>query len=309
MNIPALLDCLGISCDIHGDEATALCPAHDDHRPSWSINVTTGLHHCFGCGYGGNYRRLVQTVRRVPSYEAESWARAALGSPAASDSGPQARIADNSWKYTEAALAFFTQPPARELAKRRISAGAAQALGVLWDPEKDAWILPIRDPRTGKLWGWQEKNERCVRNRPRAVAKSRALYGLGAAEHGGRIVVVESPLDTARLYTAGVRGGVATYGVSVSDPQLSAVFDIAGSVVWALDRDAAGLRETDRLCARHPRRGILVFNYGDAEGKDPGELTDEQVTWGADNAMPALRWRMRDWYARNAPARQTANAS
>jgi len=42
-----------------GAEAHARCPAHQDAKPSWSINVTTGQHHCFSCGWGGGPAALV----------------------------------------------------------------------------------------------------------------------------------------------------------------------------------------------------------------------------------------------------------
>jgi putative DNA primase/helicase len=34
--------------------ATALCPFHDDHNPSLSINLETGYFHCFACGQKGS---------------------------------------------------------------------------------------------------------------------------------------------------------------------------------------------------------------------------------------------------------------
>jgi hypothetical protein len=38
-----------------GDQATGLCPFHDDHTPSFSVNVRTGLWICFACGRDGNW--------------------------------------------------------------------------------------------------------------------------------------------------------------------------------------------------------------------------------------------------------------
>ncbi len=37
-----------------GGNFTAQCPSsnHDDHHPSWGIKVRTGIHNCFGCGWG-----------------------------------------------------------------------------------------------------------------------------------------------------------------------------------------------------------------------------------------------------------------
>jgi hypothetical protein len=38
----------------YGDEVEALCPFHDDHHPSFYININTGLWNCRACGKAGN---------------------------------------------------------------------------------------------------------------------------------------------------------------------------------------------------------------------------------------------------------------
>jgi len=38
-----------------GEQATGLCPFHDDHNPSFSLNVRSGLWVCFACGRDGNW--------------------------------------------------------------------------------------------------------------------------------------------------------------------------------------------------------------------------------------------------------------
>ena len=45
-----------------GNQGTARCPFHDDHRPSLSIDAKRGLFFCHGCGAKGN---LVQFRRRI----------------------------------------------------------------------------------------------------------------------------------------------------------------------------------------------------------------------------------------------------
>ncbi len=42
------------------DQALALCPFHEDTRASLSLNVKTGLWHCFGCGAGGDVFAFMQ---------------------------------------------------------------------------------------------------------------------------------------------------------------------------------------------------------------------------------------------------------
>lgn len=291
-SVAGSLDLLGIDYTIRGDEAIALCPNHNDSHPSWSVNLDSGLHHCFSCGYSGNLRGLVARTTGKGWGDAGIWLKR---NRAVQPSEPRTAAKEPEWKYSEASLVFFDSPPAEALAARGLSAAACQAYQILWNQQTEGWVFPIRDPKTGKLRGWQEKNERCFRNRPRTVAKSEALFGLQSLEPGGTAVVVESPADAARLHTAGISGGVSCFGSSVSDHQLSALFRRAGRIVLALDDDRAGVRETARLLRRLVSPGISVFNYGVVAGKDldPGNLDDDQLRWGVGNAWSALAWRLR----------------
>jgi DNA primase len=287
-DITTALGKLGIDYTVRGEEAIACCPAHDDRSPSWSINLTTGMHHCFSCGFGGGFARLVSQVRGTSYHDSKLWVtreRVRAGTaPRTTQSAP-----DSSWKYTEAALYSYGSPPASELERRHLAAGVCELFNILWDAVKGAWIFPIRDPRTGDLWGWQEKDGHVFRNRPRTVPKSRSVFGLRALEQGCRPVLVESPVDTARLYTAGIRGGVSSYGVSVSDYQLTPLLKRDGEIVLALDNDAAGFRETQRLARRLYGR-VLMFNYGDSTAKDAGEMTDKEIRWGMENLLTSREW-------------------
>jgi putative DNA primase/helicase len=64
------------------DQALACCPYHEDKNPSLSVNLPTGLHHCFAgsCGAKGNGIDLYMKVRGVDFFTAccELEARAGL---------------------------------------------------------------------------------------------------------------------------------------------------------------------------------------------------------------------------------------
>lgn len=62
VDVPKLLRELDIEYRVERNELHALCPAHKDTKPSWSIHAVTGVHHCFSCGFGGGTIRLVQEV-------------------------------------------------------------------------------------------------------------------------------------------------------------------------------------------------------------------------------------------------------
>ena len=64
------------------NKATALCPFHEDRRPSLSLDLERGLFHCFGCLAGGDLVCFVQ-LRYGLDFPA---AKKFLG---VDDSGPQ----------------------------------------------------------------------------------------------------------------------------------------------------------------------------------------------------------------------------
>jgi DNA primase len=59
-----LLDWLGIEgVRMAGREHVALCPFHDDNRPSFRINTKRGLWYCDPCSMGGDAIDLVMRMR------------------------------------------------------------------------------------------------------------------------------------------------------------------------------------------------------------------------------------------------------
>jgi len=50
------------SFSVSGDEAIVVCPYHDDHRPSASFNIVTGLFYCFTCGEAKNAAQIAKAL-------------------------------------------------------------------------------------------------------------------------------------------------------------------------------------------------------------------------------------------------------
>ena len=46
-------------------ESLGLCPFHDDHNPSLSVNIKKGLYHCFSCGAKGDVFEFYQRLNNV----------------------------------------------------------------------------------------------------------------------------------------------------------------------------------------------------------------------------------------------------
>lgn len=304
------LEDLGIEVSrITEEEAWAICPGHParlgrtNHRPDkWSVNIKTGQHSCFSCGFRGSFVYLVQEVKGYDRHDAAQWVRSRGGIQGlrrilADSQGRSSDLERDSGirPWNEARLALFDDPPDSARLDRRISAGAVKYYGVLWNTEQNNWILPIRDPDTGSLWGLQEKGEGWFDNRPAKVKKSETLFGIDRFNNT-TAVLLESPLDCLRLYTASVFGGVSSFGVNVSDVQFDILFDKAETIVFALDNDTVGLKKMWDIRNRYLNSGrqIKFADYSHIPwAKDLGTegVTDEDIRKSIQNAYNLIRYR------------------
>jgi DNA primase len=295
--IEDLLEHIGIE-DVspRDNEIGARCPLHEkrtgerEHRPDhWSINRGTGLFHCFSCEYSGTLVSLIVDVAKVGLWDAHKMIRdfdVELGDPDEEQTWePPVPDAD-----LETTFAQFGSPPERAVTKRHLVDHAVTRFKLRWDDEESAWILPIYGP-SGDLWGWQAKATTWVRNRPPGIRKSRTLFGIQVSQSDGMpLILVESPLDAVYLDGLGY-AAVASFGAAVSDVQMRLIIERTGQLTLALDNDKAGLNETARLLRErwHHRISIEIFHYL-GKGKDPGELTPEQITDGIVHSTLAAFW-------------------
>lgn len=278
-------------------EVWARCPQHAartgkaDRRASFSVHQEKGVFNCFSCGYKGSLVDLVADTLRVEYGQATTWLNGKSGLAAAARR-LEARHIDVPTRRPasglEADYVTFAYPPDAELDHRKISLDAAVRFGIRWN--EDGWVLPIRDPLTYQLLGWQTKHGSKVRNNPPGVKKSETLFGLSAFE-GDWVYLVESPLDCARLWTAGFPGAVASFGAIVSNAQIDLLVRTANTVVIALDNDAAGWASAPEVERRLAGRvQILRFTYPEG-AKDPGDMSDQQILTSAIGVHSPLWFR------------------
>ena len=55
---------------LSGDEITGLCPFHDDHNQSFSVDLRTGKWHCHSENIGGNYVQFYAKIHGVDTKQA-----------------------------------------------------------------------------------------------------------------------------------------------------------------------------------------------------------------------------------------------
>lgn len=294
------LERMGISVtNIRGDELQINCPAHkertgrEDRNPSLWINADSGAFICFSCNWKGNLYTLVEQVGGIAPENIKNWVATGPGLLArfqklmAHEDAPRQQEDEI---IHESMLEAFKEVPSELCLQRGIYPSITRQYGVRYNPEDRTWVIPIRDPFTQKLLGWQQKgvDRRLFLNSSR-VKKSNSLFGYEHYE-GGDMVVVESPLDVLRLASVGVTGAVSTFGCVVSDMQLNIIRG-ADSVVFAMDNDTAGNEASLDLLNRAKKLGLecWFFNYDDTDQKDVGGMSKTEIFWGLDSAKHMLK--------------------
>ena len=64
-----IVDVIGSYINLN-DKNKALCPFHDDHSPSFSVQPDKQIYKCFSCGESGNVITFVQKYNGITFIEA-----------------------------------------------------------------------------------------------------------------------------------------------------------------------------------------------------------------------------------------------
>lgn len=136
-----------------GVQRMARCPFHEDATPSLSVNVETGLFHCFGCGASGDVIAFVQRREGVPFPEAlarlaavagVATATAAVLLPSAAQGGPLPGGEELATAFHEALLAA-PEPLAWLRDVRLVSDAIIRRYRLGYVADEHRVSIPVRD--------------------------------------------------------------------------------------------------------------------------------------------------------------------
>lgn len=287
LDVVSLLDEAGVQNLREGDkEIAGSCPmhreriGHADRHSSWSINRHSLVHHCFSCGYSGTLTGLLIDIQGYAPDNIEA-AIAKTSFLRTMDKVERRFIAPENpivteWQLTHTLVAV----PERLVVFRQLHTDAVATFGIRWDPKERSWVLPIRTPE-GTLMGAQYRQKGVVLNRPDGMEKSVTLFGLPEMMHYNRVTLVESPLDAVRLFGLGIPA-VSSFGAWVSPQQVQLLARNFGTVVLAMDNDAAGRQAMAHTAQQLRRRGTAAVPYRydglrDGNGRKAKDVGDVEL--------------------------------
>ncbi len=182
-----------------------LCPFHHEKTPSFSVNESKQIFHCFGCGKGGGPVRFVMEMDSLPFPEAVRKLAQQAGLEVPDDSP-----GDGAWREKRRRILELNKEAARFYRS------------MLSDPRGEAVAAYIRDKR-------------------RISPKFSARFGLGAAPEGWDSLITamrdkgygKADLIDAGLAVAGKSGGVYD---KYRNRLMLPVIDVRGDVIGFTSR-------------------------------------------------------------------------
>lgn len=305
---------LGLDFQIRGDEAWMSCiePNHEDVHPSFSINIESGLAHCFACGWRGDIVQVAATVWNVPRHQAQLML---YGSP---NKDSLLRLINNRLARTvikrRRVITPRYWPCENECKDYLLSRGFTDSAVADWDVgyiklgklKRDdgsafylshCLVLPVRN--NGRTVGWiYRSTHRSPRYQPRyfyspGLPVGSIWYGWDRAASEEEVVVVEGPLDTMRLWQCGIPA-VGCLGSHPGIPKINKLKRFRSVIVLG-DRDPSGLMLTSKIVrAIGETVPLRVARYPpESSAKDPCELTPYELRRVIQEAEPALTWLQR----------------
>jgi len=292
----------------------ALCPWHNDHNPSLTVDPARNSAHCFVCNrsadpiawiqeqQGLSFREAVEELARryaIPIPEQDPQAAARAEAERQERQRLLARREAQQKRFHAALLADLAAggTGAAFLATRGLSATTAEAWGLGLNGAR--LMLPIRDLQ-GRCCGFSGRSIGGEEPKYKNTAadalfrKSELLFGLDRAaqaiRRSGEALLVEGPLDVIQLHQGGFPQAIAAMGTALAPGQRQALQRCGlRRLVVAFDADAPGTAATGRLiselrpmlCAGAFELLVLAL----PAGRDPDELLRSE---GAE----ALRQRL-----------------
>lgn len=260
-SIQAQLEALGIVGQTYksGRELLVLCPFHNDHTPSMSINLEDGRWYCFQESRGGTYIELVSELKRDNNFSV------ATAEPYQAQEIPMLQ----SW------------------ADRGFTTAMLLKWGIQWDEDVHAMRIPVLTDGgaiVAHIWRAPEGVEPKYRY-DAGFAKSNALFGLWRLPNPcrERVVLVEGPLDAIWVQDCGIPC-VAILGSSLSEDQLDLLLAHGiRKVVLCFDNDSAGVQATYNARGILKKAGLWAY-----QAHLPGRYKDiQEVEHGAVEAVIA----------------------
>lgn len=246
-------------------------PEHNDSNPSFRIDKTTGIAHCFSCGFKTNVFKFYGVLTNNVSIKI-------------------VKLKEKLKALSEVSEGLEPIKGAKPISApfRGISVATMKEFGMFYtdlDPElEDRVVLPVKDVRD-KVTAYVGRHTMSNGNPRYMIRPEHAKVGMYPAKlpnHPKNIVLVEGMFDLLNMYEHGARNVVCTFGTSklyndTSEKMLPYKVMGVEKVFILYDGDEAGRTAAAKIKPLIEEAGFVVEVIDLPDGEDPGSLDHDNV--------------------------------
>ena len=242
-------------------EVVIYCPMHDDISASLNVNVETGLYHDFGgCMQGAGLGNLLRTLNPDLGSDWEARFRARfpfLGfrpgffrdEEEQKDPNAHPDIDIKSLKVADSDMPYFDSRPIKQRTLVEFSVKYHKVFDALVVP---VWGLGGDEDYRGYVLRYLSKTQRYYNG----LDVGALLFPINRLQLPcEQIILVEGVFDAIRAHQEGYTNCLSTFGGRVTEDQARLLGQFTRNIVLCSDRDAEGVRFTER-------NTTLLQNYG-----------------------------------------------
>jgi DNA primase len=267
-----------------------LCPLHTDHKPSFLVDPSKNLFHCYGCRRGGDLIRFVELYHQVKFLEAVALLHQWRGLP------PLLHDVTDFYRMQlhrhAEAVAYLCQRGARSpevIEHMRIGYApggclrgwltqlghpiqALRQTGLVTASGYDTYRHRVVFPLEGNLYG-RSLSAAAPPHRFLPGAKG-GLYLWDEVRQCPEVILVEGLFDYAVLWQAGFHNVTCSLGTNLNARQFRQLCDAPRTVYLTFDADSngSGQQAAQSLACRLREQGVNVALVSLPDGHDPNSF-------------------------------------
>lgn len=277
-----------------GNNLMAQCPFHDDRKPSFGVNLSTGAYNCFGCGAKGSFASLVKHLEHFDTeHDAGEYLARVYGVYKTTTNTPLDLTFDlqdqNSKPYyipNDVLLSYRSRHP--YLGKRGISEKVQRVFEIGYSKKHRAITIPWRDHEgrlvTVKMRQTFRKAFWYEPPMPPQI-KKKTLWGFDKVLKWGlkKVAVTEGEIDGLSVWQVEMVGNVALGGNVLTPEQavrLKQYLPSDAEIIVFVDNDAGGdfaKRSIVNQLSGHFLVTEVDWSLVPGNPKDANDLSSEQI--------------------------------
>jgi DNA primase len=267
-----------------------LCPLHADHEPSFLVDPSKNLFHCYGCRRGGDIIRFVELYHQVKFPEAVALLRRWRGLPPLLDEAA-GFYRMQLHRHADAVTYLYQRGVRSPEVIEHMRIGYAPG-GCLrgWLTQLGYPVDALRQAGLVNASGYDTYTHRVVfpletnlygRSLSTAAPPHRFLPGLkgglyswGHARQYPEVILVEGLFDYATLWQAGFHNVTCSLGTNLNARQFRQLCDGPRTVYLVFDADSngSGQQAAQSLVCRLSEQGANVRTVTLPDGHDPNSF-------------------------------------